>query len=86
MEETENKSKKLSYDDLEKVAVQLQQRVAIAENKLKTIDFAALRLNWLFKVVENSSSFSPEFCTQCVKEIQEIMTIEEDTPKEEESK
>ena len=72
---------KISYEQLEQAAMQLQQRLMIAENKLRSIDFAAMRLTWLFKVLENKSSFSAEYVNKCAKEVEELLTIE-DTPEE----
>ena len=52
-ENTSTKESKLTYEQLEQVAMQLQQKLAIAESKLRTIDFASMRLTWLFRVIEN---------------------------------
>jgi hypothetical protein len=80
MEEKNKDTKKLSYEELEKAAVQLQQRAMMAENKLRGIDFASIRLNWLFKVLENKETFKPEFVSKCANEVQEMLTIDsEDT-------
>lgn len=80
MEEKDTKATKLTYEQLEQAAMQLQQRLMMAENKLRGIDFAAMRLTWLFKVLENKSSFSAEYVNKCAKEVEEILTIEEATP------
>lgn len=80
MEETktmEEKQPKLSYEDLEKVAAVLQQRLINTESKLKGIDYTAIRLNYLFKVIENAAAFSPEFVERAVKEVEDILTIKE---------
>jgi hypothetical protein len=74
---------KLSY--LERFAIQLQQRVRMAENKLRSIDFTSIRLNWLFKVLENKESFDAEFVAKCTTEVQDLLTIDteaEDTTDE----
>lgn len=80
MEENKNKTEaiKLTYEQLEQVASQIQQKLIIAENKLRTIDFASVRLNWLFKVIENKLSFTTEFVNRCSKEIEDLLTIEEE--------
>lgn len=83
MEEKEMTTPKLTYEQLEKVATQLNQRVLVAETKLKTIDFTVVRLTYLFKVLENNSLFSQEFLNKCVKEIEGLLTLEEETPKPE---
>lgn len=80
MEEKDTKATKLTYEQLEQAAMQLQQRLMMVENKLRSIDFAAMRLTWLFKVLENKSSFSAEYVNKCAKEVEEILTIEEATP------
>lgn len=71
------KTEKLSYEQLEKVALQLQGRVIAAENKLKSLDFASIRLTWLFKVIENEMSFNSEFVNKCAEEITNLLTLEE---------
>lgn len=80
MEEKDTKATKLTYEQLEQAAMQLQQRLMMAENRLRSIDFAAMRLTWLFKVLENKSSFSAEYVNKCAKEVEEILTIEEAAP------
>lgn len=78
MEEKNNTTaEKLSYEKLEQAAMQLQQRLMIAENRLKSIDFASMRLTWLFRVIENKDAFTPEFVNKCSKEVQELLTLEE---------
>lgn len=80
MEEKEKtpQSNKLSYNELEKVAKDMQERLFLAERKLNSIDFATVRLTWLFKVLDNYDKFSSEFKTKCVKEVEELLTL--DTP------
>lgn len=81
MEEKEiTKAEKLSYEQLEQAAMQLQQRLMMAENRLRGIDFASMRLTWLFKVIENKAVFSEDFVNKSVKEVEELLTIEEETP------
>ena len=59
MEENKNKTEaiKLTYEQLEQVASQIQQKLIIAENKL---------------------SFTTEFVNRCSKEIEDLLTIEEE--------
>lgn len=71
-------SDKLTYEQLEQAAMQLQQRLIMVENKLRSIDFASMRLTWLFKVIENKGSFSMEFIDKCADEIKNLLTIEEE--------
>lgn len=42
------------------------------------------RLDYCFKVVENAVQFDSDFVDYCKKDIVNIMTIEEETPKKEE--
>lgn len=86
MEEKETSTPKLTYEQLEQAAMQLQQRAMMAENRLRSIDFAAMRLTWLFKVLENKESFSAEFINKCAKEVEELLTLEEGTPNTEAEK
>lgn len=78
---------RMSYEDLNKTCMQLSQsnqQMQAYINKLhmqmedmnQTNMFQ--RLNYLFKVVEFSSSFSPNFAAACVNEIEEMMTIPEE--------
>lgn len=75
---------KLSYEELEKVAVQLQQRCAMLEDRLRSIDMASVRMNFLLRVLEVKNGFSEDFLTKCGKEVEEMLTIEE--PEETEAK
>ncbi len=77
MEEKKETAEKLSYEQLENAAMQLQQRLMLAENKLRSIDFASVRLTWLFKVLKNKESFPVEFVNKCSSEIEELLTIED---------
>lgn len=79
MEETKKVSTKLTYEQLEQTAMQLQQRAMVAEGKLRSIDLASMRLTWLFKVIENKESFSKEFTSNCANEIEELLVIEDST-------
>lgn len=70
---------KPTYEQLEQVAMQMQQRLMVAENKLRSIDFTVMRLTWLFKVIENKEAFTEEFISKSSKEIEELLTLEEET-------
>lgn len=67
----ENTEKKLSYEELERLANDLYVRL---QNADMTNIFK--RLDYLFRVVENKSAFSKEFVENVVNEIETIMTIE----------
>lgn len=77
MEEQKKEQEKLSYESLENVASQLQQRCVMLENKLRSIDMVSLRLNYLFKVVSIKGVFTEEFIIKCSKEIENLLTVEE---------
>lgn len=77
MEETKETSPKLTYEQLEQAAMQLQQRLMMVESRLRSIDFASTRLTWLFRVLENKESFTTEFVSKCTEEIENLLTIEE---------
>ena len=85
MEEKEVKapnSEKLSYEQLENVAHQLseQNRQLYAKLQELQVDNMFKRLDYLFKVVENTGVFSIDFHTRCVEEIESLMTIPEEKP------
>ena len=87
MEEKEVKapnSEKLSYEQLENVAHQLSEQNRQLYAKLQEIQVSNMfkRLDYLFKVVENTGVFSIDFHTKCVEEIESLMTIPEE-PQEE---
>ena len=87
MEEKEVKasnSEKLSYEQLENVAHQLSEQNRQLYAKLQEMQVSNMfkRLDYLFKVIENTGVFSIDFHTKCVEEIESLMTIPEE-PQEE---
>ena len=87
MEEKEVKasnSEKLSYEQLENVAHQLSEQNRQLYAKLQEMQVSNMfkRLDYLFKVVENTGVFSIDFHTRCVEEIESLMTIPEEPQKE----
>lgn len=87
MEEKEVKasgSEKLSYEQLENVAHQLSEQNRQLYAKLQELQVSNMfkRLDYLFKVVENTGTFSLEFHTKCIEEIEALMTIPEDKPED----
>lgn len=78
----EEKDNKLTYEQLEIAAKTFQQRMLQAEARLQQISLTQLSLDYLFKVLDRADKFSPEFITQCTKEVENIIFSEE--PKEEE--
>ena len=49
------------------------QRNQIAE-RLNEVTDVVNKLPWLFKVIENASSFNDSFVKQCIAEVEAIMT------------
>ena len=70
---------KMSYDQLESVAHQLSEQNRQMFAKLQELNMANMfkRLDYLFKVVENSRMFKQDFLEKCVDEIESIMTVPE---------
>lgn len=91
MEENKVKNErpeKMSYEQLENVAHQLSEQNRQLYMKLQSANMTNLfkRLDYLFKVIENSDKFNKEFVNKCLTEIESSMTIPEEESKEEESK
>jgi DNA-binding transcriptional regulator YhcF (GntR family) len=81
MEEQKNTEKR-SYEDLEKENIILSKRLNDAYLRLNSIDMAATRLDFLFRVVDKYAVFDPDFVGMCTSEIQKILFgKEEDTSK-----
>ena len=78
---TTNEENKLSYEQLVQVANTLQQRCIQAETKLSAINYTAIRLDYLFKVLNREELFPKDFTEACVKEVMELLKIDE--PEEE---
>jgi hypothetical protein len=79
------KEAKLDYDKLNAIAHQLSEQNNQLYSQLKTLNNIFKRLDYLFKVVENAPVFEEEFLDGCIKEIQELMTPEEETKEETET-
>lgn len=75
MEENKTASTKLSYEELEKVAIQLQQRLQTAEARLSSISNTAIRIDYLFKVLDKASSFEHEVVSTAANEIAIILGL-----------
>ena len=76
--------KKLSYEELENVAHQLseQSRQLYAKLQQSELNNVYKRLDYLFKILEFRSCFEDSFINKCVNEIEEIMTIPEESTNE----
>ena len=84
--ETE-RPEKMSYEQLENIAHQLSEQAKQLYMKLQAANMSNMfkRLDYLFKVVENGHMFKQDFLEKCIAEIKEIMTVPEETDKEEET-
>ena len=91
MEEVDNK--KLSYEELTNVAnglkeqnnflmKQCQQMEGKLRELVEVINFK--RLDYLFKVVELGYEFDTKFVSQCISELEESLTIKEQSEEKEE--
>ena len=83
----DERPEKLSYEQLENVAHQLSEQAKQLYMKLQAANMGNMfkRLDYLFKVVENGHMFKQDFLEKCIAEIEEIMTVPEETDKEEET-
>ena len=83
----DERPEKLSYEQLENVAHQLSEQAKQLYMKLQAANMSNMfkRLDYLFKVVENGHMFKQDFLEKCIAEIEEIMTVPEETDKEEET-
>ena len=81
----DERPEKLSYEQLEQVAHQLSEQARQLYSQLQQSNMTNMfkRLDYLFKVVENGHMFKQDFLEKCIAEIEEIMTVPEETDKEE---
>lgn len=79
--EEQKKTKELSYEELKNVAGQLQQQNMQLRQALQRANYENLfkRLDYLFKVIENSPVFSEEFVVSCIEEIEESIRVPEES-------
>lgn len=73
--------KKLTYEQLNDACNQLWQQNRQLIKKTNELEQFAInkRLDYLFKVLEHSKGFSSDFIINCVNEIEEAMTIPQNT-------
>lgn len=71
-----NTTEKLTYEQLENVAAELQKRCATLYNELQNANMFNVfkRLDYLFKVVESKEVFPTDFVENCVTEVMSLMT------------
>ena len=82
--ETE-RPEKMSYEQLENVAHQLSEQAKQLYMKLQAANMSNIfkRLDYLFKVLENGHMFRQDFVDKCVSEIEELMSVPEETEEKE---
>lgn len=78
---SENKQQKLTYEQLNDACNQLwqQNKQLVARNRDLEAFAMNKRLDYLFKVLELSNQFSSDFVGNCAVEIEQAMTIPQDT-------
>lgn len=78
--ETEQ-SQKMSYEQLEQIAHQLSEQARQLYSQLQKSNMTNMfkRLDYLFKVVENGHMFKQDFLEKCIAEIEELMTVPEES-------
>lgn len=86
MQPEAERPEKMSYEQLENVAHQLSEQAKQLYMQLQNANMSNMfkRLDYLFKVVENSHMFKLDFVNKCINEIEDFMTIPEE--KEDNSK
>ena len=79
---------KMPYEQLENVAHQLSEQAKQLYMKLQAANMSNMfkRLDYLFKVVENGHMFKQDFLEKCIAEIEEIMTVPEETEEDDKEK
>lgn len=79
--EEKNEKKKLSYDELAHLANEYFEGYKKVLAQLEKANYTNVfkRLDYLFKIIENSSYFTDDFVAKCTTEIVDIMTVKEDT-------
>ena len=84
----DERPEKLSYEQLENIAHQLSEQAKQLYMKLQAANMGNMfkRLDYLFKVVENGHMFKQDFLEKCITEIEEIMTVPEETEEDDKEK
>lgn len=80
----------IDVEQLQHNLIQLSQENMTLKNmnrvlnqKLQAIDFAGIRLNFLFKIAQFKDFFTPEECVKAHDDIIDLMFTEEQEPEEE---
>lgn len=81
MQPEAERPEKMSYEQLENIAHQLSEQAKQLYMQLQNANMSNMfkRLDYLFKVVENSHMFKLDFVNKCINEIEDFMTIPEET-------
>lgn len=76
-----NQQGKISYEQMKTIAIQATQQAQVFEQEVLKLrdNNLFVRLDFLFKVVENSTKFNTSFVTKCVSEIELLLTIPKQT-------
>ena len=76
-EKGEAKSQKLTYEQLNDACGQLYQQNQNLVKQLQQAEGMLMtkRLDYLFKIVEYSKAFDPDFVKECVDEIEEALKV-----------
>lgn len=79
VENPQNEVKKLSYEELEKVAINLQKQCQELYAQVQEMQVGMIfkRLDYLFKTLEYYSLLDTNFVKACAKEIQDILTVKD---------
>lgn len=77
MEETNKTNEEKDIEKLESALKMFQQRAFNAEQQLAAINFATVRLEYLFKVLNHHTLFPTEFVNECSEEIMKILDIKD---------
>lgn len=72
------KQEKLSYEQLEQVAIQATQQAKKFYAELQQANYGNVlnRMQMLFEVIHHSEKFNDTFVGQCAEEIQKFLTLE----------
>ena len=68
-------SGKPSYEQLEQGFIQLQQRLMQTEARLRAINLTAMRLDYLFKVLDRATYFPEKFIADSSAEIVDLLEV-----------
>lgn len=86
-ESTDSSQQRLSYEELQRVAGELQQQNIKMKQMLQQANYTNVfkRLDYLFKVLDTSVMFKDEFVDSVAREIEQTLTIPESETSQEEN-